>query len=165
MAGLINQLIDVLNQQNEIFENLVELSVNKKNVLIKNNVEALKEITDSESSLVNKNSRLDKKRIQCFKDIASVLNIHDDITLSSLIEIIKNQKEAETLKDIRNKTKNLMETLKKNNDENRQLLQYSIEHVEYSMNVIRTAFTNEPCYYDSSGQEISYGKGLFDAKQ
>lgn len=167
MAGLINQLIDTLKKQKEIYLQLLDSAFEKKQIIIKNNIEELQAITDQENILVGKSLRLDKERIQYFEDIAFVLNKNkDDMTLSYLVELIEGQAEYEELLQLKNDIFGILEKLKKINQQNEDLINYSLEYVEYSMNLIRSALNNRPYYCDSRGQEISYGgEGLFDTKQ
>lgn len=166
MAGLVEQLIEIIEEQNIIYEQLLDLSQQKKNVIIENNLEKLQSITDSENILVSKNNKADKKRKEIFKDISFVLNKEeDDITLSTLASLINEQEESKKLNELKNRAFSLLSELKEVNEENKDLIDYSLEHVEFSMNVMRNTLSGEPCYYDSSGQELPSYRGFFDAKQ
>jgi len=165
LAGLINELINTLEKQKEVYLKLLDTAFEKKQIIIKNNIEELQLITDKENTLIGKALKLDKERMQYFEDIAFVLNKDKNkMTLSYLVEIMKGQSEYEELLNIKNELFDILKKLKKINDQNQDLIDYSLEYVEYSVNLLRSVIT--PSYYDSRGQEITYrNSGLFDAKQ
>lgn len=166
MAGLTTELVNTINSQNEIYEQLVDIGLKKKVSIIENNLKHLQELISKENELVGKNSRLDRKREQIFKDIAFVLNKPLPITLLQIIDLIKGQPDELTLKNSREKSIELLEKLKKINDHNKDLIQVSLEQIDFSMNFIRGSMSNTPYYYDSAGNEINLGdKKLFDAQQ
>ena len=166
MASLINELIYVLEEQNKVYQELLEISSKKKLSIIENDITKLQTFISKENTLVGKSQRLDKKRIQLFKDIAFVLNKPNQINLSLIIEMIKGQSEEEQLIKIKNKTIELLNKLKIINDQNKELIEISLEHIEVSMNFIRSSVNSEPYFYDSQGNEINHSnKKLFDATQ
>lgn len=167
MAGLIEELMDTVDKQIEIYDELLEIAAKKKTAVIENKIDALSEITAAENTLLGRCSRLDKQRETLFDDIAFVLNKKsEDITLSKLVELIKGQPEEQRLAAIRDRAMDTLNKLKKINDLNRTLIETSLQHIDYSMNVLRGTLNPQPYYYDLAGNEINLpGKMLFDAKQ
>lgn len=167
MAGLIEELMNTVDKQIDIYEELLEIAAKKKVSIVENRVEDLAEFTAVENTLLGRCSRLDKQRETLFNDIAFVLNKKsEDITLTKLIELIKGQPEEERLIKTRDKAFETLNKLKQINDLNRMLVETSLEHIDYSMNVIRGALSPQPYYCDLAGNEIDLpGKMLFDTKQ
>ena len=166
MAGLIDSLIDILEEQHTIYENLVGLGKEKKGVIIKNEIEELQKISSLENTLISQNNKLDKNRIIAFQDIAGVLNLDiEELTLTKLSEIIKGKPEYTRLVEITNKLKNILEELKQVNFENKQLIESALEFVEYSMNIYRGSANGEVEVYSSTGESLTPQRGFFDAKQ
>lgn len=74
MAGLVFDLIDVLEEQQKYYDELLILSEKKTVLIVNNDTEGLKEITSSENSVVGKIQKLEKSRIALVYDIANVIN-------------------------------------------------------------------------------------------
>lgn len=166
MAGLINQLIDIFESQIQIFSAILETSYAKKDAIIKNDIENLKKVTDEENLLVGKNSKIEKIKTQLYKDIAFVLNKKDeDINLTKLIELTREQEECKKLIEIKEETEKVLKEMKKINDQNQDLINISLEHIDFTMNFLRGAMSNEPYYRDSTGNEINENRAMFDTKQ
>lgn len=166
MAGLTTELVNTIEKQNKIYEELIEIGLKKKLIIVENNIEKLQELLSIENELVGKSTKLDKKREKIFKDIAFVLNKPLPLTLSQIIELIKGQPEAGILSSHREVSLERLEKLKKINDQNRDLISVSLDQIDFSMNYIRGSVSKTPYYYDSAGNEINVDdKKLFDATQ
>ncbi len=165
MASLITELIDTLKNQNEIYKSLLDSASRKKVFIVENNIEKLQELVKQENLLVGRNQRLEKKRIELFSDIAMVLGKNvTDITLKQFIDTIKGQEGEKELIELREEMLEVLPKLKTLNDQNQELLQMSIDYVDFSMNLIRS--NSAPTYYDMSGNEINAtDRKMFDAKQ
>ncbi|MDE6357036.1 MAG: flagellar protein FlgN [Eubacteriales bacterium] len=165
MASLIEELIETLEEQNKIYETLLEIASKKKVAIIENNIPNLQEIVSQENTIVGRSLRLDKKRNELFDDMGVVLN-KKNATLSDIIEAIKGQEGEKNLIKIKEKAEDILPKLKNLNDQNQELIQMSMDYVEYSMNLIRGGATGKPTYYDSAGNEINVSdKKMFDARQ
>lgn len=166
MAGLMHQFIGVLEEQLTLYKELIRLSEAKKEHVIQNSIEGLSAITSEENITVGKLQKLDKNRISIFRDIANVLNQDiNSLTLTKLADVIKGQPEYPVLIEIIEETKKVFTQLKTVNDQNRVLIENSLEYIDFTMNIIRSSLMKEPSFYTMSGEEIGSSKGFFDAKQ
>ena len=102
MASLMEELIDTLEKESELYEELLVLSQKKTPVIVSGNIEELTKVTDEEQAVVDKISALDQKRETVTKDIAEVLNKDmESMKLTNLIELLAKQpKEQAKLSEI-----------------------------------------------------------------
>ena len=70
----MDELLEALSEERDIYEQLAPISERKTKVLIKEDLEELKKITDEEQLLVDKVSIIDRKREKVIKNISVVLN-------------------------------------------------------------------------------------------
>lgn len=170
MASLIDNLISTLEAENDEYQTLLTLSIEKTGIIVKGTPEALNEIVEREQAVVERISNLEKKREEVTKDISIVLNKDVKLlTLSNLTEILSGQKrEADALRAVHDKLSRTMEQMVRVNEQNKVLLQESIDMVEFEMNIIQ-GMKQGPVTANYSGMEYtddSYGyRGSFDAKQ
>ena len=104
MASLMEELISVLQQENDEYKNLLQLSLRKTPVIVSADLDALAKITDEEQAIVSRLARVDKKREECMKDIATVINKDvNNLKLADLIAILsarpQEQKQLAILHD------------------------------------------------------------------
>ena len=74
LASLMDELLEVLSEERDIYEELAPISEKKTQVLIKEDLKELKKITDKEQLLVDKVSIVDRKREKVIQNISVVLN-------------------------------------------------------------------------------------------
>ena len=165
MAGLINDLIDILRGQLQNYDELLVLSAEKRNVIIENNTQMLQKITQAENSIIGRNQRMENKRLEIIGNIANVLNYDaNELTMSSLAELIKEQEEYGELVEVRDSLKETLESLKAENDRNAKLLESSIDFINLTINLMRSSENNES-YHRQRKKLPGEEKGFFDVKQ
>lgn len=170
MASLIENLITVLNEENSEYETLLAVSMEKTDIIVRGDVNALNELVAKEQSIVERINKLEKKRIEATGDIAIVLNRKpEELTLGGLAELLSSRKaESDAIKDIHDRLRGTLERMVRVNDSNRMLLQESIEMVDFELNLAQS-LKQAPTTANYSGNTYtneSYGPtGSFDAKQ
>ena len=171
MASLIENLISILEEENNEYNQLLNLSLDKTSVIVKGDIETLQFIVAKEQKKIAAINKLEKSREENIKDIANVLNIpENEFKLENLIKMLEKQpKEQDSLSKVRDAFKRTMNKLVKVNDNNRVLLQESIDMIEFELNLSRnTMLAPETANY-SKGAYNTMGQNLiagsFDAKQ
>ena len=61
MAGLINELIDVLTEEISCYEELLKISKGKTDIIVEGDVVSLQNLTSHEQEIVGKTIKLEKK--------------------------------------------------------------------------------------------------------
>ena len=172
MASLMENLMDLLEKENGEYEKLLELSMQKTPVIIEGNIEKLNKITDEEQIIVGRVNRLDKEREKVMHDIATVLNkAVQTLKLGQLVKLLAERPEQQNrLSQIHTRLKITMDQMVRVNNRNRELIQSSLEMVEYNMNVLKsmkaapeTANYTKSAY--NSGSTMGSVQKSFDAKQ
>lgn len=168
MAGMLNQLMDILEAELENYRKLLELSAEKTDVIIKDDIDRLKYITDRENSIIGNNQSLEKKREAVMDDMAIVLNRdRGSITIISLIEMLDGQQnEKSQLKQINDELKDSLVKLKQLNDHNGVLIRQAIEFIDFNINAVQSIQSLPPVSYQHGGKQVNpEGRNFFDAKQ
>lgn len=166
----MDDLIQVLENENEQYKQLAELSKQKKQVIIDADVPALEKIVDLEQNVASKIQNLDNRRLKVMHDMSVVLNHSDqDFTVDTVIEMLSSQpKEQQRLKDVKKQLKTTLQEVRNINEQNQTLLNQALELVEFDLTLFRSMRTApETANYNKNAYntgEILGGSG-FDAKQ
>ena len=172
MASLMDNLVDVLGRESDEYEGLLALSQKKTQVIASANLENLQKITDEEQEVVDRISRLEKKRAEVTADIANVLNKDvENLKLSNLVEMMSARpREQAQLAQAHDRLRSSVQELRRVNEQNKELLENALEMVEFEMNLLQaskaapeTANYTRDAY--SSGVQMGTASGNFDAKQ
>ena len=172
MASLMEVLIDVLEQENQEYEKLLSLSMQKTSVIVSEDLAELTRITDEEQIIVSRINHLDHKRDEAVNDIADVLN--KDVDKLKIVDLIKmlaaRPEEQEKLAIVFDKLKESVRGVKRVNEQNRELIRNALELVQFHMNVLQamnkapeSANYNRGAY--NTGDMIGTSHMTFDAKQ
>lgn len=171
MPGLIDDLVNTMSEENDIYRELIPIASEKTRVIIKNDLTALQEITDREQLVIEKITALERKREEVIKNIGTVLN-RDPATLDmkNLIKIMgKQPAEQARLAGIHDELASTLKTLIAINDRNKVLIQQSLEMIDFNINLIQGSRMSPQGnnYTRNAGEEAmqSAGTRMFDAKQ
>ena len=171
MASLIENLITILEQESELYEQLIKESMDKTPVIVSDDLQRLSEANDREQRIVDEITSISHKRNQALGEIATVLGKDaDTITVSEVIELMAKQPEFQhPLIAVRDKMLKQADLLRQVNVHNQNLLKESLEMTEYSINLMQsmnqapeTANYNKGSY---SGATLGGAYSSFDAKQ
>ena len=140
MASLMENLIEVLNNESQEYDQLLELSTKKTPVLVAGNLEELARITDEEQLVVSRITHLERKRQEVFADIANVINRDvKTLLLPDLIEILAQRpEEQQKLAKVHDRLRTVVYEVKRVNDQNRILIQNSLEMIDYDLNMLQS---------------------------
>jgi len=172
MASLMENLIDVLTSECQEYKNLLKLSEAKTPVIVSGNLNELARITDEEQLIVGKINKYEIVRQGVFADIANVINKDvKTLKLGDLIEMLASRTdEQQKLAKVHDDLKVAVASVKRVNDQNRELIQNALEMVEFNLNVLHSmksapesANYNRTAY--NSGMQVGIDTVGFDAKQ
>ena len=168
MASLVEELVNVLEAEKQIYTTLVGYEERKKDVLIAADVAVLEEITTKEQLAGDDLIAYSNKQIQILKDIATVLGRTDGkMTVTRLISLLDTQpKVQEQLTEARDSLLNAANQMKTLSDQNAILIRQAIELNEFDMTLFKSLRqAPETANYDKSAYNTGslLGGSGFDA--
>jgi flagellar biosynthesis/type III secretory pathway chaperone len=171
VASLIDELIGILEEECNVYQQLIPISEEKSQVIVKNDLTSLQDITSKEQMAISRINTLERKRDQIMVNIRTVINRKTgEFTLNTLIGLMEKQpKEQTALSLIHDNLKNTIQRLVEINNRNKSLIQQSLEMIEFNMNFIQSTrmspgnntYTKGASQYEA----FASGTGMFDAKQ
>jgi flagellar biosynthesis/type III secretory pathway chaperone len=170
VASLIEELIFTLEQECNIYKQLIPIAGNKTKVIVQNDLEALQMITNQEQDLIDQITNLEHKREEVVVNIGTVIS-KDPGTLNirMLIQLLERQpKEQRQLSEIHDSLKNTIQILVEINNHNKSLIQQSLEMIEFNMNFIQSTRMSPGNSYTKGASQLEMPylqQGMFDAKQ
>lgn len=171
MASLIDELISTLRQEKELYESLLPIMAQKTQIIVKNDLDSLQNITGQEQLAVDRVNALEKKREEVISNIGTVISRDPaTLTIRALIELLGNQpKEQSELALIHDELKKIVQRVVEINNHNKVLIEQSLEMIEFNMNFIQsTRMSPGNSNYTKGAASASTpigGAGMFDAKQ
>ncbi len=170
MAGLMDELINELDEERKIYTILLDIADQKTQIIINGDVPSLQQLTQNEQELAGRLYRLNQKRQELIKDIALVTNIDEkDLTVTKLTGLLSKEKSIHSkLTDITLQMQSIVNKFKKKNEQNKQLIQQSLDYIDFTFNALQSTYSMpDTNHYEHEGT-VTQGvqkKSFFDAKQ
>jgi len=171
VASLIEELVNILEEEYEIYNSLIPIANEKTQIIVSNDTLALQAITAKEQEAVDRITALEHKRNRVMDDIKTVLGKKDEnLTLKTLIDLLnQQQKEKRMLAQLHDKLKQTVNYLVDINNRNKSLIEQSLELIDFNMNFLHSIKmspgNNTYNKYASQTYDKIPGTGIFDAKQ
>lgn len=171
MAGIVYELIEVLEEEKECYEGLMTLADYTEHAIINKNIEFLQEVIKTEENFMGRLSYLAKKREEAMRDIGLVLGMkQQEVTVTVIIEKLGKETEVGIrLSVLRGEIKEQVVALKKKSLLNKQLLTDSLELVDFMVNAIGStkgyAHVGNYSGAEKDGMNIERQQSLFDQRQ
>lgn len=139
MASLIENLITELNEEYAIYEQLLQVSMEKTSAIVSNNLERLKATTDKEQLLADTVAGIENQRRKTMDGIASVLGKKSsELTIINIVDFLAGQPEFhDPLLEINEKLAKLARKLKDVNEHNKILITETLSMIEYNINLLQ----------------------------
>lgn len=165
MKILVEELRDVLLEELNAYEEMLELTIKKTDIITKGKINDLDNITHLENSLILRLGQFEDKREKVADNILKQLGIKGNLTLTDLLSYIDD---ADGIKqDMENITKKLsqvLNSLKEKNDLNSLLIKDTLEYIELNINLL-TNVSDQGTYNNKVQKEQTSQKvSLFDTK-
>lgn len=145
----------ILKKLLEVIIELKEISLEKTDSIMSNNIEKLEEFTKREEDLINRMGIIENSRMQ----LLDTWGVGKDTSISDIIE--KLPEDNSELIIIKNQTRKVFEELGIRNKLNNDLIRENLDWIDFNMNLI-TSTPAEPHYGDEKGK--AKGKSIFDRK-
>lgn len=140
MASLVEELVKALEEEEKIYQTIIEYGQQKTEVLIRGDVPALEELTAREQLASDDLLSQSNQHVQLLKDIAVVLGkTGEQMTVTRLIELLDTQPEAKRqLSEAREKLITAANKMKSLNEQNMALIQQAIELNEFDLTLFKS---------------------------
>jgi len=167
----MEELIITLEQEYDIYEQLIPIAENKTKVIVSNNLQTLQVITEQEQIMIEKINALERKREEVIVNIGTVISREPStLNIKMIIQLLEKQpKEQKQLSEIHDNLKKTIQRLVQINNHNKSLIQQSLEMIEFNMNFIQSTRMSPGNHsYNKGASEFdmpSLQTGMFDAKQ
>lgn len=162
----VQDVITQLQQLNTLHTQLLELGKKKKDIIIKNDIDALAKLIQEESKLAKQVAGSEQQWISAAKAVFVSYGIEPEpsLTVSDLLKLIKDEEERGALQQAQSELLVTMHELKQVNALNQQLIEQSLAFIDYTINIL-AGTTDDVTYGKPSNPQQGHSyRGMFDAR-
>lgn len=151
MEAIVEELIAIISQEIDAFNRLLATLHEKQRAIVEGEVEKLNDSVKNETRLASETKSLEAERLKRSQELAAELEMKNlNPKLGELIESVE-KKYAKRLKEQRELLKNLIGKIQVLNKSNQFLLNYSLNFIEKSMEMLMTN-NDKPNIYKKDGK-------------
>lgn len=161
MKSAYEELLTLLQNQKNVYSELVDLSRKKQKPLIEGELTSLEVITRQEQVLIYQIGKLEEKREKCVVYLAEQGGFDTSATLKELLPQVP-EKLRPALKKTYEDLAVLLSELEKFNRENTDLIQQSLRFINFSVDII--SGQTKPLYNPDKEVNVERLANLIDKK-
>lgn len=170
MASLVEELVSILEDEERVYEALLDYGEQKRQILIEGDVPALEKLTGLEQNASDMLLSYSNKQVRVLKDIATVLGKGSEkMTVTRLIGLLDSQPEVqEKLTAARDALLDSANKMQRLNQQNEILIRQAMELAEFDLTLFKSMRqAPETANYDKNAYNTGsiLGSTGFDAKQ
>ncbi|MCH4889301.1 flagellar protein FlgN [Acidaminobacter sp. JC074] len=163
MSKMIDQLILALRKEQEIYDEIILLAKEKQAAIVNNNLTEIQRIMEKEKTYSISLVKLEQIRAKMLSGLVKEYNLVEINALTDLYPFMSDH-EVRNIDGIRTKLVNTVKILSQKNDLNRQLLEQSIEQIQFDLNLMTTVGEGNVNYeHDANDMDVER-KSIFDRK-
>ena len=153
----MEELVLVLKKELDVLKDLKELTFEKTDLIINNQIKELEATTKKEEDLINQVALLEEER----EKLLDTWAVGPDTPISNIIERIPGDKGDLPL--IKDEMHHVMEELFLRNKLNRDLIEENLQWIDFNINLISNMQV-QPSYGKDTKDSKVPGKSIFDRK-
>lgn len=159
-----DKLIALLAELSELCQGLLDLSKQKREFLIAGQAQKLEAVTRQEEVLILRIGKLEVLREKALQEIAAEHNLNiQGLTISQLRQMA-DDKVAEQIKEFEQVFSSITNELVPLNQLNTQLIQQSLNFVNYNINLLAQTQTGPTYAAKGSSEQNQPSRNFLDAK-
>jgi len=163
MSKLIDQLLLALNKEQEIYDEVINLSKDKQLAIVNNDLKLLQTIMKKEKTYSISLVKLEQIRSKTLSQLVKDYHLVEINALSDLYPFMSDQ-EVRKVDGVRTKLVTTVGILGQKNELNRSLLEQSIEQVEFDLNLITQVGDGSVNYQETASDKDVERRSIFDRK-
>jgi flagellar biosynthesis/type III secretory pathway chaperone len=134
----VNNVITVLEQLTEAHVQLNDIAKDKRAAIMANDLDVLTKTMKAESKWIKRITELDQARIDVSIRLLEENGVKSqrNVTLHQLFGVVYNLEQRAKLSNLERQLKEQLNELRQRNELNQQLLQQSIDFVQFSIEII-----------------------------
>lgn len=163
-TALVERLIEILDKEKNIYESILKLSIDKKDVIVSGKVSELEGMTRLEQSIILKLGKLEEEREELAGELAAALKIKpSEITLSGIVKLVP-EKLGSRLKYCQESLLKTVSDIRNTNTLNSKLIRNSLDYIDFSINILTNAGVSGNSYSNSGQSNDPKKRNFFDIK-
>ncbi|WP_091544655.1 flagellar protein FlgN [Alkaliphilus peptidifermentans] len=164
MKKSIEQLIESLNHEKNMYEEILKLEKKKIEVIRLGNMKELEMMTQKEQQYLMKMGTFEKLRRSVLVNVAEALEVDEITSVSEFLLYIKDDKIVKEIDEIRDELLEIINEIKEVNELNEKMLKQHLEYIHFNFEVLTSDMREGNTYGGKATEKDKQKINLFDAR-
>lgn len=160
----LQQLLKTMTKLIDLHESLLSVSVEKSERLKQNKLEDFHQLMKIEQKHVQALEQLEKVRLNEAKDLAVLLQLPEEASVTEIIERLPNEKDQHVLEEKATALLEVIIHIKQQEDLNRQLLKQSLQFVQLQLDLMEPSVESMTYGTKKPQEDPTAKRSVFDSK-
>ena len=156
----MERMIEILKKQLEIYKEILKISEDKTDIIVKDKVDELKPMVERDEVLAGNNISLEKQWLAIIKEFAESKGINEVLRIDDLCEFFPDL--ADEMKSLKNEILDVTKKIKVKNELNQKLVKNSLEYINFSVGLITGTNMGTGTYGKGGNTNQGEAKKFFD---
>ena len=163
MKQHIEQLEKILEQEIEVYKNILDLCINKTDIVINGHIKKLEETTQEEQRLIIKIGKFEDIRENIIYNIKNELSIEEELNMTTLNDYLEEADKV-FIENLKDQLMDILNQLKERNVLNGSLINDSLEYINLNIDLLTNSTIENT--YDNNQQDSkgTQARRMFDTK-
>lgn len=164
MSDNVDRLFDLLGKERDLYQEILTLSKEKKEIIVEGKTKELNEMTQKERKMIKIIIDFEKNRSSIVEAIEKDLGIGRIENITELLDFL-DEPDRRTLTALKEDLKTVVKELGHQNEMNGKLIGQSLEIIDFNLNLLSSS-NNQHAGYGSDADETDVNRksNLFDAR-
>jgi len=156
----MERMVEILKKQLEIYKEILKISEDKTDIIVKDKVDELKPMVEREEVLAGSYISLEKQRLAIIKEFAESKGINEVLRIDDLCKHFPDL--ADEMKSLKAEILDITKKIKVKNELNQRLVKNSLEYINFSVGLITGTNTGTGTYGKGGNAMQGEAKKFFD---
>lgn len=163
MSKSVEQLLLVLSKEEEIYNNVIAMSADKQNAIIKKNMDVLDEIVKKEKAYSISLAKLEEIRTRLLDQLVMEYGL---VEINNISDLYPYMSRGDTIKidTIKNRLLSTVQILSGRNETNKRLIEQSLDQIAFDMDLYTMVGDGSVNYKEDADDKDVERKSIFDRK-
>lgn len=160
----VKRLIDLLTRLVDIHQNLLDLSMEKTEIIKSGSIDKLQSLLAKERKYIQLVEQTEKERIEESKAwFKSQKLLDEEMTITKMLENLDNESDKEALATVTTELTNKIASLKQQEQLNRNLIEQSMQFIHLSLDMLHPSI-QQMNYHPTTTVNEAVKQSVFDSK-
>ncbi|MDP4153137.1 MAG: flagellar protein FlgN [Bacillota bacterium] len=136
MIKILTDIVELLETHKGLYDNLLQLSLSKREALINSKVEEVDNIVSAEQLLIIRIGEIENKRKKAIHELATQLDIDDEKVTFDFVLGLLDEAEKHKFAEIKKSLSGTLNDLYKYNKINTKLIETQLNYISFSYELI-----------------------------